>query len=211
MLKGIASRAFGMFALFTIVCGLAFTLVVTGVAQLLFPHQANGSLITVNGVTYGSELIGQDFNDMDHMWGRIQNPVVVESPDGELAMYSGASNDSPASSYDDAEVTERFGDSYEKTVAQRVEMIKQANPDADMSSIPVDLVTSSGSGLDPHISVAAAEYQIPRLVQETGKSEDEIRRIVDRATTGKLLGIFGEKTVNVLEVNLMLEGILPCK
>lgn len=208
MMKGIASRALAVFAFFAILCGFVFTLVITGIAQVVFPYQANGSIIEVDGKKYGSELIGQQFEDMDHMWGRVQNLSVVESPDGELALYSGASNKTPASSYTDEATTDSFGDSFEETVAKRVEMIRAANPDADVDAIPVDLVTASGSGLDPHISVAAAEYQIPRLVQETGKSEDEIRGIVKECTQGKMLGVFGEDVVNVLKVNLMLEGIL---
>lgn len=97
MFKGIASRALGVFALFTIVCGLGYTLVVTGVAQLAFPYQANGSLITVDGKVVGSELIGQNFDDEAHMWGRIQNVSIVEGEDGELMAYGAPSNLSPAS------------------------------------------------------------------------------------------------------------------
>ena len=201
MLKGIAVRALAVFAFFSVICGVVYTLVITGIAQAVFPYQANGSIIEVDGTQYGS---------MDHMWGRIQNLSVVESPDGELAVYSGASNKTPASDYTDEETVEAFGESFEDAVAARVEMIKEANPDADMDKVPVDLVTSSGSGLDPHISLAAAEYQIPRLAETTGKSEDEIRTIIEAATTHKLLGVFGEDVVNVLEVNLMLEGILDC-
>ena len=203
MFKNLFSRALASFAFFAVVCGLLFTFVVTGIAQVAFPYQANGSIIEVDGKKYGSELIGQQFNDMDHMWGRIQALTVVESPDGELAVYSGASNKTPA-----ANEKLEGEDSLQAQVKERAAMIKEANPDADMDKVPVDLVTNSGSGLDPQISVAAAEYQVPRLVKETGKSEEEIQKIIDKATTGKLLGIFGEKTVNVLKVNLMLDGIL---
>lgn len=208
MLKRIAFRALVVFAFLALVCGFLYTMAITGIAQIVFPYQANGSIIEVDGVKYGSELIGQQFNDMDHMWGRIQNPSVVETSDGGLAIYSGAFNKTPASDYQDKETVESFGESYEDVVAERVAMIREANPDAETDKIPVDLVTGSGSGLDPHISLAAAEYQIPRLVETTGKSEEEIRQIVDKATTHKLLGVFGEDVVNVLEVNLMLEGIL---
>lgn len=208
MLKGIASRALALLAFFVIICGVVFTLVVTGVAQLAFPHQANGSIIEIDGKTYGSELIGQRFDDMDHMWGRIQNLSFMEGPDGNLVVYSGASNKSPASDYTDSSTIESFGESYQATIEARIAMIREANPDADVDSIPVDLVTASASGLDPHISIAAAEYQIPRLVAETGRSEEEIRAMIDKATTRKFLGVFGEDVVNVLEVNLMLEGIM---
>ena len=196
MFKGIASRALGVFALFTIVCGLGYTLVVTGVAQLAFPYQANGSLITVDGKVVGSELIGQNFDDEAHMWGRIQNVSIVEGEDGELMAYGAPSNLSPAS------------EEYRQLIDARVKKIRAANPDADMDAVPVDLVTCSGSGLDPEISPDAAEYQVPRLAKATCKSEDEVRDIIAACTKGRFLGVFGEPTVNVLKVNLMLDGAL---
>ena len=196
MFKGIASRALGVFALFTIVCGLGYTLVVTGVVQLAFPYQANGSLIKVDGKVVGSELIGQNFEDEDHMWGRIQNVSIVEGEDGELMAYGAPSNLSPAS------------EEYRQLVDARVKKIRAANSDADMDAVPVDLVTCSGSGLDPEISPDAAEYQVPRLAKATGKSEDEVRDIIAQCTKGRFLGVFGEPTVNVLKVNLMLDGAL---
>ena len=158
MFKGIASRALGVFALFTIVCGLGYTLVVTGVAQLAFPYQANGSLITVDGKVVGSELIGQNFDDEAHMWGRIQNVSIVEGEDGELMAYGAPSNLSPAS------------EEYRQLIDARVKKIRAANPDADMDAVPVDLVTCSGSGLDPEISPDAAEYQVPRLAKARAKA-----------------------------------------
>ena len=196
MFKGAASRALGVFALFTVVCGLGYTLVVTGIAQVAFPYQANGSLIKVDDKIVGSELIGQNFEDEDHMWGRIQNVSVVEDENGELMAYSAPSNLSPAS------------EEYQELVDVRVEKIRAANPDADMDAVPVDLVTCSGSGLDPEISPDAAEYQVPRLAKATGKSEDEVRDIIAQCTKGRFLGVFGEPTVNVLKVNLMLDGVL---
>lgn len=196
MFKGVASRALGVFALFTVVCGLGYTLVVTGIAQVAFPYQANGSLIKVDDKIVGSELIGQNFEDEDHMWGRIQNVSVVEDENGELMAYSAPSNLSPAS------------EEYKELVDARVEKIRAANPDADMKSVPVDLVTCSGSGLDPEISPDAAEYQVPRLAKATGKSEDEVRDIIAKCSKGRFLGVFGEPTVNVLKVNLMLDGVL---
>lgn len=196
MFKGVASRALGVFALFTVVCGLGYTLVVTGIAQVAFPYQANGSLIKVDDKIVGSELIGQNFEDEDHMWGRIQNVSVVEDENGELMAYGAPSNLSPAS------------EEYQELVDARVEKIRAANPDADMDAVPVDLVTCSGSGLDPEISPDAAEYQVPRLAKATGKSEDEVRDIIAQCTKGRFLGVFGEPTVNVLKVNLMLDGAL---
>lgn len=196
MFKGVASRALGVFALFTVVCGLGYTLVVTGIAQVAFPYQANGSLIKVDGKIVGSELIGQNFEDEDHMWGRIQNVTIVEGEDGGLMAYGAPSNLSPAS------------EEYRQLVDARVEKIRAANPDAGMDAVPVDLVTCSGSGLDPEISPDAAEYQVPRLAKATGKSEDEVRDIIAQCTKGRFLGVFGEPTVNVLKVNLMLDGVL---
>lgn len=196
MFKGVASRALGVFALFTVVCGLGYTLVVTGIAQVASPYQANGSLIKVDDKIVGSELIGQNFEDEDHMWGRIQNVSVVEDENGELMAYSAPSNLSPAS------------EEYQELVDARVEKIRAANPDADMDAVPVDLVTCSGSGLDPEISPDAAEYQVPRLAKATGKSEDEVRDIIAKCSKGRFLGVFGEPTVNVLKVNLMLDGVL---
>lgn len=196
MFKGIVSRALGVFALFTVVCGLGYTLVVTGVAQVAFPYQANGSLIKIDGKIMGSELIGQNFEDDGHMWGRIQNVSIVEGEDSELMAYGAPSNLSPAS------------EEYRRLVDERVGKIRAANPDADMDAVPVDLVTCSGSGLDPEISPDAAEYQVPRLAKATGKSEDEVRDIIAQCSKGRFLGVFGEPTVNVLKVNLMLDGVL---
>lgn len=196
MFKGVASRALGVFALFTVVCGLGYTLVVTGIAQVAFPYQANGSLITVDGKVVGSELIGQNFDDEAHMWGRIQNVSIVEGEGGELMAYGAPSNLSPAS------------EEYRQLIDARAKKIRAANPDADMDAVPVDLVTCSGSGLDPEISPDAAEYQVPRLAKATGKSEDEVRDIIAQCTKGRFLGVFGEPTVNVLKVNLMLDGAL---
>ena len=196
MFKGVASRALGVFALFTVVCGLGYTLVVTSIAQVAFPYQANGSLITVDGKVVGSELIGQNFDDEAHMWGRIQNVSIVEGEGGELMAYGAPSNLSPAS------------EEYRQLIDARAKKIRAANPDADMDAVPVDLVTCSGSGLDPEISPDAAEYQVPRLAKATGKSEDEVRDIIAACNKGRFLGMFGEPTVNVLKVNLMLDGAL---
>ena len=196
MFKGVASRALGVFALFTVVCGLGYTLVVTGISQVAFPYQANGSLITVDGKVVGSELIGQNFDDEAHMWGRIQHVSIVEGEAGGLMADGAPANLSPAS------------DEYRQLVDARVKKIRAANPDADMDAVPVDLVTCSGSGLDPEISPDAAEYQVPRLAKATGKSEGEVREIIARCTKGRFLGVFGEPTVNVLKVNLMLDGAL---
>ena len=186
------------FVVFTIVTGFLYTLVVTGIGQLIFPHQANGSVIEIDGKTYGSELLGQQFTDEGYLWGRIMNINTQQfvDEDGNPVMYSWASNKSPAS------------DEYVELVAERVEALRAANPDMDETAIPVDLVTCSGSGLDPEISPAAAEYQVPRIAEARGMSEEEVQQIIDKYTTGRWLGVFGEPRVNVLKVNLALDGIL---
>ena len=197
-LKNILPRAAVIFLIFTLLCGVVYTAVVTGIAQLCFPNQANGSMIEVDGKKYGSALLGQQYTDNTHMWGRIMNIDVFTYTDvnGKTLMYAGPSNLSPAS------------EEYQKLVAERVDKLKAVHPGMDAAAIPVDLVTCSGSGLDPHISPAAAEFQVSRLAQANRKSEDEIKNIIKKCTDGRFLGIFGEETVNVLEVNLMLDGIL---
>lgn len=198
LFKDVLPKAFVIFFIFTVLCGLVYTMVVTGLAQLIFPNQANGSIIEVDGKKYGCELLGQQYTDPAHMWGRIMNIDVSTYKDenGKTVMYAEPSNISPAS------------DEYEALVAKRVAMLREANPDMDETAIPVDLVTCSGSGLDPHISRAAAEYQVPRIARENNMTEEEVREIIETCTDGKFLGVFGEETVNVLKVNLMLDGIL---
>ncbi len=198
LFKDVLPKAFVIFFIFTVLCGVVYTMVVTGLAQLIFPNQANGSIIEVDGKKYGCELLGQQYTDPAHMWGRIMNIDVSTYKDenGKTVMYAEPSNISPAS------------DEYEALVAKRVAMLREANPDMDETAIPVDLVTCSGSGLDPHISRAAAEYQVPRIARENNMTEEEVREIIETCTDGKFLGVFGEETVNVLKVNLMLDGIL---
>lgn len=207
--KKIIGKTAILFFIMMFITGFLYTMVMTGIGQLFFPRQANGSIIEIGGVKYGSELLGQRFQDPAHLWGRIVLPDVGTYTDeeGNILMYAWASNASPAG---DEQVygEENYQDSYEAAVAARVEMIREANPDAAMDTIPVELVTCSGSGLDPHISPAAAEYQVPRLAKENNMTEDEVRAIIGKYTKGKFLGIFGEETVNVLKVNLALEGIL---
>lgn len=196
--KSLFPRAVLFFLAVTLVCGILYTAVVTGLSQLLFPYQANGSIIEADGKKYGCELLGQPYNDEAHMWGRIMNIDVSTYTDenGNTVLYAVPSNLSPA------------GEEYEALVAERVEKIKEANPDRGDTPVPEDLVTCSGSGLDPHISPAAAEYQVARLAKANHMTEDEIRALMEKCTTGKFLGVFGEKAVNVLEFNLMLDGIL---
>lgn len=197
-LKEQMRKAVGFILIFTLICGLFYTLAVTGISQLVFPAKANGSLIEIDGQYYGSELLGQQYTDMNHMWGRIMNieTTTFKDENGQPLMYAWASNISPAS------------DEYEVLISQRVDAIKEAHPDMKDQPVPVDLVTMSGSGLDPHISLAAAQYQISRLAKNNNLTTEEVEAIIQACTEGKFLGIFGEATVNVLKVNLMLDGIL---
>ena len=197
-IKSILPKALIIFLIFTFVCGFLYTGLVTGIAQLLFPDKANGSIIEVDGKKYGCALLGQQYTDDAHMWGRIMNIDVstFRDEDGNTLMYASPSNLSPAS------------EEYSALVAERAERLRAAKPEMDDTAIPVDLVTCSGSGLDPHISPAAAEYQVARLARANHMTEDEVRAIIEKCTDGRFLGLFGEETVNVLKVNLMLDGIL---
>ena len=182
----------------TLLCGVIYPLVTTGLAQALFHKQANGDLIVIDGVNYGSEHIGQQFTQMNHLWGR---PMRIDTEsfadaDGNPLAYSWASNKSPASDEQDA------------VYAERVAAIRAAHPEMGDAPVPVELITESGSGLDPEISPEAAEYQVKRIAANTDWTEDEVREIIKRYTTGRLFGIFGEPRVNVLKVNLALDGIL---
>jgi len=197
-IKSLAPKALIFLLILTLLCGVVYPLAVTGISQLFFPKQANGSIIEVNGKKYGSELLAQQFTGNQYMWGRVMKLDVstFKDKDGKTLMYAAPSNLSPAS------------DEYKKLIAERVAKIKAANPGEENTPIPEDLVTCSGSGLDPHISPAAAEYQIERIAKARGISADKVNAIVLQYTNKKLLGIFGEETVNVLQVNLALDGIL---
>lgn len=191
-------RAAKSFLLFTALCGVIYTGAVTVIAQAIFPYQANGSIIEIDGKKYGSALLGQQYNDGKHMWGRITKLDVssFRNAAGETLVYGAPSNLSPNSA------------SYGKLVAERAAKLQAAHPEMTGKPIPVDLVTNSGSGLDPHISVAAARYQVRRLAKANNLSEAQVNNIIARCTDKKLLGVFGENTVNVLKVNLILDGKL---
>lgn len=197
-IKSVLPRAAMMVLIFTLICGVAYTAAVTGIAQLVFPEKANGSIIEVDGKKYGCELMGQQYTDANHMWGRIMkiDTTTFTDENGHKLMYAWPSNLSPAS------------EEFAALVKERVEMIQAANPEEKNEAIPVDLVTCSGSGLDPEISLAAAEYQVKRLTQNNNLTEDEVQSIINKCTMHRFLGAFGEETVNVLKVNLMLDGIL---
>lgn len=197
-MKQTVTRALGLVVVMTILCGFIYTLVCTDVNQLLFPHQANGSVIEINGKTYGSELLAQQFTQPEHLWGRPMSLDLTSftDEDGNPVMYAWASNKSPA------------GEDEEAMVQERIDALLEADPSMAGTPIPVDLVTVSGSGLDPEISPEAAQYQVHRIAAARGISEEEVQAVIDRYTTGRFLGIFGEPRVNVLKVNLALDGIL---
>ena len=197
-LKNVLPKLAMIFLIFTVICGVVYTGIVTGSAQLIFPDKANGSIIKVDGKKYGCELLGQKYTDEVHMWGRIMNIDVSTYKDenGKTLMYAVPSNLSPAS------------EEFEDLVAKRVQMLRKANPNMEETAIPVELVTCSGSGLDQHISPAAAKYQVTRIAKANNMSEEKVGAIIEKCTDSRFLGVFGEKTVNVLKVNLMLDGIL---
>jgi K+-transporting ATPase ATPase C chain len=175
----------------TVIFGVAYPLVVTGLSQWLFPKQANGSLIVKNGQVVGSRLIGQSFTGEKYF-----HPRPSAAGSGYDPLSSGGSNLGPTNQ---ALITR---------VQQDVAKMQQENPGVP---IPADLVTASGSGLDPDISPASAEFQIPRVAKARGVTPEELRRVVARHTQGRQLGIFGETRVNVLELNMDLDNTYPVK
>src|SRR6059036_2019440 len=176
-------------ALLTLVTGVAYPLVVTGIAQAVFPRQAQGSLIVKDGHVVGSRLIGQPFDDPKYFWSRPS----ATSPFGDNAGSSSGSNLSPTNP------------DLVKAVQGRVNALRAADP-ATTAPVPVDLVTASGSGLDPHISPAAALYQVPRVAKARGLAPHAVRQLVDRHTEGRFLGLLGEPRINVLALNLALDS-----
>jgi K+-transporting ATPase ATPase C chain len=179
-----------VFLLLTVVTGIVYPLLVTGVAQLAFPEKANGSLIRRGGGYAGSELIGQPFDDPKYFWGRLS-----ATPD--FPYNSASSSGSNLGPSNPALI---------EAVRTRVEALQKADP-GNKSSIPIDLVTSSGSGLDPHISPAAALYQIPRVARARGLSEDQVRDLVEQFTEPRQWGFLGEPRVKVLKLNLALDRL----
>jgi K+-transporting ATPase ATPase C chain len=176
------------FLVLTILTGLVYPLTVTGLAQLLFPHQANGSVIVRDGKIIGSELIGQYFDAPKYFWGRPS----ATSPDPYNAASSSGSNLGPTNP------------ALAEAVKARIAALKEADP-GNEAPIPVDLVTASGSGLDPHISPASAAYQASRVARTRGLQEDVVRQLVMQYTEGRQLGFLGERRVNVLLLNLALD------
>lgn len=172
---------------FTVLFGALYPAVCTGIIQLLFSNKAQGSLITKEGKTLGSELIAQQFTKPEYFWGR-------PSAAGYNAAASSGSNLGPANP------------ALLDAVKKRVEALKNADPD-NKKAVPVDLVTASGSGLDPHISLKAAEYQVERVARTRGIPTAEVAKRVKQYTEGRQFGIFGEPRVNVLKLNLALDGM----
>jgi K+-transporting ATPase ATPase C chain len=181
---------------FTVITGLIYPLAMTGIAQVIFPQQANGSLIVQNGQPVGSSLIGQPFDDPKYFWSRLSatGPFPYNSFNADNLTASSGSNYGP------------LNPALMEMVQARVDALKAADPE-NTAPIPVDLVTASASGLDPHISPAAALYQAPRVARERGLSEQAVIELVQQHIEGRQFGIFGEPRVNVLELNLALDGM----
>ena len=195
-----------------LICGLLFPLLLTGLSKVFFPSQAAGSLVTVDGQVVGAKNVGQEFTEDYYLWGRPsayhyntyveQEDVTQTNNDGSefAGLSSGSNNYAPSN----PALTER--------VEADLETFLEKNPEVKEEDIPTDLLTASGSGLDPHISPDSAEIQIPRIVEASGLSEEEVREIIDRNTEGKTLGVFGEDKVNVLLVNIEIAqamGLIP--
>jgi potassium-transporting ATPase KdpC subunit len=175
---------------FTVIAGILYPLAVTGIAQFFFPVQANGSVIVKNGKPAGSSLIGQPFDNPKYFWGRLS----ATSP----FPYNSASSSGSNRAQTNPDLI--------KQAKERISALRGTDPQTS-APVPADLATSSGSGLDPHISPAAAEYQIQRVAKSRGLDEAKVRKLVTNYTEGRQLGILGEPRVNVLELNTALDGI----
>ena len=176
--------------LFTVLTGVFYPFLVTGIAQLVFPSKANGSLLKNNGKVFGSELIGQSFSDPKYFWSR-------PSATGPFAYNAGASS---GSNYGPINKT------YLDGVKKRIQDLKAVDS-SNTQPVPADLVTASGSGLDPHISIAAALYQLPRVARIRNLNQDKLHSMVVQYTEGRQLGFLGEPRVNVLKLNLALDAM----
>ena len=198
-IKSVLPKMIGFFLIMMVITSVIYPAVITAAANVAFGSKAQGSIITGNdGKKYGSALLAQEFTGSQYLWGRIMNVDTSTFTDenGEPLMYSWASNKTPA------------GEELEAMVAERVEKIREAHPEKGDEPIPVDLVTCSGSGLDPEISPAAAEYQAERIAAARGMSVKDVESVIRKYTMGKFLGVMGEPRVNVLKVNLALDGLI---
>ena len=189
-MRPLIRQSLSLFLVMTALCGVLYPLTVTGLAQLAFPRQANGSLIVRNGQVLGSRLIGQRFRGADYFWSRPS----ATSPYPYDAEASSGSNLGPTNP------------ALRAAIAQRVAVLRAADP-AATGPVPADLVTASGSGLDPDISPAAAQYQLARVARARHLSTAQVQAMVDASTRGRQLGVLGEPRVNVLELNLRLDGL----
>ena len=189
-IRSVLTPALRLLLIFTVLTGVAYPLAVTALAQWVFPHQADGSLIVRNGRTLGSRLIGQPFRDPRYFWSRPS--ATAGAPYDGLA--SGGSNLGPTNP------------ELRIAVARRVAALRAADP-GNAAPVPVDLVTASASGLDPDISPAAAEYQLARVARVRGLPRAAVQALIDTSTRGRQLGVLGEPRVNVLELNLRLDGL----
>ncbi len=192
MTQSVVRPALVLFVLLSALTGIAYPLVVTGIAQVAFPHQAAGSLIVRDGKTVGSALIGQNFSDPKYFWGRPS----ATAPTPNNASASGGSNLGP------------LNPALTEAVKGRMEALRAADP-GNAAAVPVDLVTTSASGLDPHTSVAAAMYQAPRVARERKLPLAQVQQLIDQHAEGRLFGFLGEPRVNVLELNLALDALRP--
>lgn len=183
-------------AILTLITGVIYPLLITGLSQVLFPYQANGSIMRdAQGNALGSELIGQEFSAPQYFWGRLS-----------------ATGPAPYTAFNAATLTGSSGSNYGplnpalvQAAQARIDALRAADP-GNSQPVPVDLVTASASGLDPHISPAAAEYQVARVARARGLSQGDVQALVARATEGRQLGVLGEPRVNVLKLNLALDG-----
>jgi len=189
-MKSLIRPAITLFVLLSVVTGIVYPLAVTGVAQVAFPHQASGSLIVKDGQPVGSSLIGQNFTDPKYFWGRPS----ATGPMPYNAANSSGSNQGPTNP------------ALVDAVKGRIEALKAADP-ANTAPIPVDLVTASGSGLDPEVSVAAAEYQLNRVARARRLAPDVVKSLIAQHATDRLFGLLGERRVNVLTLNLALDRL----
>ena len=188
--SGLLRPALTLFVVLSLVTGLLYPLAVTGVAQTVFPHQANGSLIQRGGTAVGSQLIGQSFTEPGHFWGRPS----ATAPMPYNAAASGGSNLGPTHP------------ALAQVVQARIAALRAADP-GNLQPVPVDLVTASASGLDPHISLAAAAYQAPRVARARGLPLTQVQALVQQHTESPWLGWLGEPRVNVLALTLALESL----
>jgi K+-transporting ATPase ATPase C chain len=188
MIRKQLKSAFLVFLLLTVITGIIYPLAITVIAQTFFHHQANGSIILKNGKPAGSSLIGQSFDDPKYFWGRLS----ATSPTAFNASVSSGSNFGP------------MNESLRQSIEARIKSLQNVDP-GNNSPIPVDLVTACASGLDPHISIAAAMYQIPRVARLRGIPQEEIVKIVRENTQGRFIEIIGEPVVNVLLLNMAMD------